>query len=531
MDVDLTLKNYRCFPDDKPARISLRNGFTAFVGANNSGKSSIFRFLYEFRPLFDLLSQPTGRVASALRGEQEAFQLQSVLDPTEVFCNYNSRDMGIELEFKGADGESADEVAPPPQRVALTIPRNTQKWVAQVFSPSLTENLTAEDIILSDTMLVRRGGPQLANLSSLFHVCRVLAKAIYIGPFRNVINVGGTEHYFDIQVGRQFVSTWRSFQAGGLKRHNELIDRLTDDIRRIFRFGRLQILPSEDGTTMQLMIDGKSFKLPEVGSGIAQFILVLANAATKDPSFILIDEPELNLHPSLQLDFLTTLCTYSTHGVIFATHSIGLARAAADRIYSFRPVADGGTEVRELEATPRLAEFIGELSFSGYQELGFDNILLVEGRHDIKTIHQFLRRYKKEHQIVLLPLGGATLINENSEAELQEIKRISQNVSALIDSERDAPDAPLSANRQAFVDVCKRLSMPCHVLDLRAIENYFTDRALKAIKGEKYEALGPYQKLEDAPLSWGKEENWRIAREMTLEELQSTDLGQFLESL
>lgn len=36
MQIDITLKNYRCFPDSKPARISLREGFTALVGVNNS---------------------------------------------------------------------------------------------------------------------------------------------------------------------------------------------------------------------------------------------------------------------------------------------------------------------------------------------------------------------------------------------------------------------------------------------------------------------------------------------------------------
>ena len=48
MDAELTLKNYRCFSDESPARFSLRRGFTAFVGVNNSGKSSLLRFFYEF---------------------------------------------------------------------------------------------------------------------------------------------------------------------------------------------------------------------------------------------------------------------------------------------------------------------------------------------------------------------------------------------------------------------------------------------------------------------------------------------------
>jgi hypothetical protein len=36
MDVEITLKNYRCFPDSKPVRFVMREGFTAFLGVNNA---------------------------------------------------------------------------------------------------------------------------------------------------------------------------------------------------------------------------------------------------------------------------------------------------------------------------------------------------------------------------------------------------------------------------------------------------------------------------------------------------------------
>jgi len=271
-----------------------------------------------------------------------------------------------------------------------------------------------------------------------------------------------------------------------------------------------------------------------LGSGITQFIVVLAHAAASKPALILIDEPELNLHPSLQLDFLTTLSSYASQGTLFATHSIGLARAASDRIYSVRTVKAGGRDVREYERTPNLAEFLGELSFSGYQELGFNKVLLVEGRTDIKTIQQFLRIWKLDHQILLVPLGGGSLINPDSEAELIELSRISPgNIFAVIDSEREVRDTPLETRRQAFVDLCNKqeVKIKCHVLERRAIENYLTDRAIKKIKSEKYHSLGPFDKLENAKPAWGKEENWRIAREMTPEEIEPTDLGQFLKSL
>jgi hypothetical protein len=531
MDVDLTLKNYRSFPDSSPARISLRKGFTAFVGANNSGKSSIFRFLYEFRGLFQLISPGSGTLVQALRGQPITFGLSGVSDSTEIFSNRTNGDIAIQIDFEAAPDDTSDDSPPFTNRVVITVPRNTNNWSVKAFSPLVPEDVRPDDLRLNGTRLTVAGGHQLAELSCLFDTSQALAKAIYIGPFRNVINVGGTANYFDIDVGQQFVARWRAFQTGDVKSYHAFIDRLTEDIRRIFRFDRLQILASEGATTLQLMINGRSFKLSEVGSAMAQFILVLANAAVKEPSYVLIDEPELNLHPSLQLDFLTTLGTYATHGLLFATHSIGLARAAADRIYSFRQLAEGESRVTPYEETPRLSEFLGELNFGGYQELGFDKILLVEGKTDIKTVHQFLRLHRKEHQVVLLPLGGHTLINERSEAELQEIRRISDNISALIDSERDAPNAPLPANRQAFHKTCQGVGIRCHVLKRRAIENYFSDRAVKAVKGEKYQALGQYEALKAAALPWGKEENWRIAREMTADELAATDLGEFLGSL
>lgn len=174
---------------------------------------------------------------------------------------------------------------------------------------------------------------------------------------------------------------------------------------------------------------------------------------------------------------------------------------------------------------------LGELSFSGYQDFGFKKILLVEGTTEVKAIQQFLRHYKKDHEIVILPLGGSSLINSDTGGELGEIKRISPDVFALVDSEKENANADLSIERQKFVKICQDLIINCHVLDRRALENYFTEKAIKNVKGEKYSALGAFDKLADAPVSWGKQENWRIAREMTIEDIKDNDLGKFLNSL
>ena len=278
------------------------------------------------------------------------------------------------------------------------------------------------------------------------------------------------------------------------------------------------------------MLNSKPYKLHEFGAGIAQFIIVLGNAAITNPSYVLIDEPELNLHPSLQIDFLTSLASYASKGIIFASHSVGLARATSDQIYSFL-TTENGTRVKEFEQTPNYAEFIGEMSFSSYQELGFDKLLLVEGPTELKTIQRILRKQRKDHKILVMHLGGRPRINGNVGDELNELTRITKNISCLIDSEKKNAKETLSPVRQSFVKVCKNLGIKVHVTKRRAFENYLSERAITKIYGDKYRALKHYETLSDCNPCWSKRNNWKIVGEMTWDEIEKTDVGKFINSL
>ena len=530
MQVDLTVKNYRCFPDSHPARLAIRKGFTALVGLNNSGKSSLLKFFYEFRELFRRLSTPD--ILPSLRGSDQAFNLVGISDLAEVFSNENSRNLTIEINCSPSQSEPLPENVP--IRLIVEVLRNQN-----VFK--VKEVRTKNEVIpyhpeyqvsqVEDGVYLVRSGQRVAYLQPLFIALQLLASTTYLAAFRNAINVGGNQNYFDIRIGEQFLQAWRSFKTGAVKQQANAAYRLTDDIRHIFGFADLEINTSDDNRTLQVFVNGRAFRLDELGSGLAQFILVLANVATRQQAYILLDEPELNLHPALQIDFLTTIASYASEGVIFCTHSIGLARAVGQQVYSLKRLQEGVSEMQPLEATPRLAEFLGELSFSGYRELGFQRVLLVEGPTDVTTFQQCLRKRNLDHKIVCLPLGGAAMITGGRETELEEIKRISPDLHVLIDSERNAEGEQLAPERLSFINTCEKLGLRHHVLQRRAIENYFSERAIKAMKGEKYRALAPFEKLKDVLPAWAKAENWRIAREMTLDELKDTDLGQFLESL
>ncbi len=524
---DITIKNYRCFSDQKPVRISMREGFTALVGANNSGKSSLLKLFYELRGLFSMIQSGGGNFLEALRNPRGS---SSTSDYTDLFCNANSRNISLEFEVHG-DVDMKQHTGILPERIVLTIIRDTNMFSVKIIVDGATLPVNqGANIHFPDPSHIQIEDTSI-DMGNYYRIFRALSSTVYIGAFRNAINIGGSDSYYDMTIGEQFIMLWDSLKSGRVKKENDAALKLTEDIKRIFEYDSLEINASSDNRTLQVIVNGKPYRLEELGSGLAQFIVILANIAAKQPSWVLVDEPELNLHASLQVDFLTTLAFYATEGIMFATHNVGLARVSAERIYSFHRDDDRQVEVRDFEATHRLSEFFGELNFAGHRDLGFDKVLLVEGTTEVKTLQQLLRKYGKDHKIVLIPLGGSSLINAESELELQEVKRITTNLFSLIDSERETASAPLPSERQAFLTLCQKIGINCHVLERRAIENYLSERALKVVKGDKYSALGPYEKLEDASPSWGKQENWRIAREMNNEELDQTDLGTFLQDL
>jgi predicted ATPase len=518
--IKVTIKNYRCFSDEAPLRLKLNRGFTSMIGLNNAGKSSALRLLYELRPsLRDLVNSPQLFFNSKKLG----FGAPDVADIMSLFFVGNDRPMEIDIRIPSR--EILEQPFAPIDRVVMTCLRQDVHWRIQSFRDR--ECVAGEVTLKGENRFgVRDKGD--FDVTELRSALEMLTKSLYIGSFRNAISASSGKHY-DLALGSEFVKTWKIWQTGGNRANAKQIQHVVRDIEQLFGYQRLEIVAAEQRNTLAVTVDDLPYDLSDLGSGISQFIVVVGNAAVNRPTFILIDEPELNLHPALQRLFLTTLARYAREGVVFATHSMGLARSTATRIYSFQKPGSHSI-VHRLEDTPDYAEFLGELSFSSYRELGCDCILLVEGVHDVTALQQFLRKFGKETKAILLPLGGSEMIRGDRERELGELQRFNMPIAAFIDREGDsASDIP--EQRLRFKQLCERLSFRVHMTERRAIENYFSDRAVKAALGPSYNALAPDQLLASAKPGWDKSDNWKITEEMQLDEIRDTDVGRFLMSI
>lgn len=529
MEIDITLKGYRCFGWEQPASFRLQPGITSIVGINNSGKSAFLRHFWELRELYRHYSDPFSFM-QGLNPELKAtgsFSLphSRTDDRTSIVSNRSlcgaailvqSRLESSKLPSFGRDG------------IEIKIEPDGASFNAKYLNKDLVHHTPTQSAYrdIESPYIVGANGVRFFS-DGMPEAFQILADTMYIPAHRYATtHMGGRD--CDVQVGKQFCALWSRFKSGGGRKANDHAIRLTRNIERILGFKRLDINVADSEQAILLEIDDHSYRLEDVGSGVAQLIIVLCTAALSRPAYILIDEPESNLHPSLQIDFIRTLRSYAKEGLVFATHNMGLARASSNHIYATRVLESGESTLKPYAEEINLIELAGALSYSGYQQLGHNTILLVEGPTELLVIQQFLRLYEKDHQVVLLPCFGRGLINAKRHEHLVELRRLCPNVKALVDSERSCENGPVEGTRIDFKAACDKAGIPCHLLERRAIENYFTGRALKRALGQEYEPLGPYESLKGRKGSWHKSRNSEIAREMTLDDLKDTDLGDFL---
>jgi len=519
MKINLQVRGYRTFGHTNPLNIDLESGVTSFVGPNNIGKSNILKFFYEFRHLLSQLCN-SQNLLGLLRNGNIQFGLNGTKDNLEVLNFGGDRSIEIGFKFSVSQDEIGKSYFLKELNLYIESIQNGQFQSVQIVSAVDSEGNT----IPGTNLHMPNGLEDFTRLISFF------GRTFYIGSVRHLL-ASGSGSSFDIGVGTNFINTWDSWKNGVNKGNAKAIINVTQRIKDILELESLEINKSSDGQYLTINLNGEPHRADEVGSGISQIVLILANLAISRPSMLLFDEPELNLHPAMQAKFLSAAAEYCSWGILFSTHSIGLARTVSDNIFSLSRSANGKLIVARLGAPMTLAVLAGELSFSALSELGASAILLVEGSTDIRLIQHFLRLLKKDHIVMIISMAGKNMIKKDSDLELLEIMRLGKSVYALVDSEKSSEEEETPRERIEFRECCTRHGINCHILDFRATENYLSDAAIKEVLGEKFNKLGKFESLSGTENRWPKSKNWLIASKMSFDDISGTDLGNFLKAI
>jgi len=534
--IHVSAKNYRCFTHEKPLKLTLSNGISAYVGQNNTGKSTILKFLWEIRPIFQafLHSSNFQRLIRENDNKLEVTWPDTNRPPEGMFNDNDPHNLPVEIEVLVNSEGQFDDLDGEVKKIKYIINRNDE------VECLLFSDVTSYPLSFSDKHLVDRANACISetnddddvlSIGAISTALRILFKSSYFASFRFAEGGITKGQYYDSSVGTSFIQRWKQLKNGTSKDGNRKAKAIVRKIAEIFQFDSFDLSASHDDQHFRVVINDSPERLDQVGSGITQAIMLLTYCEVEEPTYILVDEPELNLHHDAQIKLIKALEEKAEYGVIFATHNLGLARRCADTItcVTRKSPADAPI-VMPYEDHPYLADIYQSLTYSGYFGYDAKKILLVEGPTDVKVFKHFLKLYNKDHEFMLINLGGGSMINGKRTFELEELQRLNKEITVIIDSERTRADMKLPRDRLDFINIVKRLGFKHCVLRRKATENYLSQNAVDEVIGNDCRSLGEYERLDESH-PWSKEKNHKIAQAMKRIDLDETDLGQFFASL
>ncbi|MBM3436268.1 MAG: hypothetical protein FJY07_08660 [Bacteroidetes bacterium] len=389
------IKNFKKFEE----LVTDLSSFDCLVGANNSGKSTLLQSLALFD--FVLHNCLSVKQINGDLNDQRIFEVKNRSIPPEEFMVLpvaNAIDLWtdkiaqkrgkhilieIEVEFNNSKKVKAS-VDLNFNRYSVSIDTdNEQSWLEDltkykisylpVFSTFLTQEEKRTQAVIEDALSRGRVNSVIRNL--LFD-----------------LKSRGEIRYLE-HVLQNAIPTFANL--------NIKFDEVTDKY--------IEVSYKEEGKK-------KNFDLFMAGSGFQQFVYLFGFIRLRDPNLILLDEPDVHLHGTMQaslLNELKNLIRDENKQIIFATHSRDIiGRIDPDRIISLN-----NNQASRLKINFEIYDLLETLgSFDNIQIAQlqeFKRLLVVEDQDDWKFIQVFGKKVlgeaawqKVEKRLSIFPAKG-----------------------------------------------------------------------------------------------------------------------------
>lgn len=403
----------------------------AFVGKNNSGKSSILH----------------------------AIDIANLAHSVGNWNNFQPK-----LSIKDLINNSGQF------EIVITYENNHKTTIRtqQNFRPTLTNQLPPEDksksiLILPDVGMGLLNRQQRTPLWIMQQI-----------ESRNFDNVNSLEILYAIK----YYSS-RNERGLTLQNYDEIIDEISNYFPDID--GLESDLSEEHVPTLLYEEYGKKLDILYSGTGLKHFLDVLVKTTLSGARIILLDEPELGLHPDLQRKFFSYLHELTIKKgvqIFIGTHS-QVALNYADIINFYRVTNSKGS--RELLPVPEEAieTVLSDLGIRPSDMFNHDICLLVEGASEVIFWEHIIRNlYTKEFSkiaIGIIQYGGSNIAG---------IIKGTIDISNIVSSQkytywihdRDAPPGNQpSIESRRFKRKLTSLGIKNKVLRKREIEYYYPE--------------------------------------------------------
>jgi hypothetical protein len=256
-------------------------------------------------------------------------------------------------------------------------------------------------------------------------------------------------------------------------------ERLRRFIGEVINRPHVDIQIPHDRKTINVKTDSSVVPIEALGSGIHELFMLASRVVLNAKRTILLEEPEVHMHPELQKKFMAFIARESESQFFITTHSAHIIDTESAAVFGVRSM-NGMASVEPLLTGRTKRRMCSELGYRPSDLLQANCIIWVEGPSDRIYIDHWMKAIAPELRegihFSIMFYGGRLLSHLSAEdAELEDfvgLLPINRHPAVLMDSDRGSDEHDLGSTKQRVLAELREVGGFSWVTCGREVENY-----------------------------------------------------------